>query len=350
LDPQSFKACLLSTFESILEALRRAAAVHAVLEATLGEAKVYGETQLKLKEKAREAKQMKEEKGGRGEEGGEIAGKATSAGEGGGEGATAAVAAEEEGAVTENGGGGVGDGGRELGLGLGLIGGRGALRLLAGDHLEGNGDGEGGGGVVAFDGPLRPWDFPQVAGSGAGGGGGNGSNGSNNNGHHHHQSMGPSAEDLVGESLRGLREACELAQKTVSALLMNRKEVHTKLKVGELKELQSCSFEFLTSVEKVSGRSCYGLRSTLLAQAKAFLEQRQEQNLTNLAAALDSEKWTQAEVSFERQKGVDRLASGQAFLVTNENGGSSSSSSSSGGAGGAVTASSSSPPPAPLLR
>ena len=61
--------------------------------------------------------------------------------------------------------------------------------------------------------------------------------------------------------------------------------------------MHSASLDFAQSLEELAGRggglSCYGLRSLLLAQAKHLLEVKQEQNLTNLAAALDSEKWTQ---------------------------------------------------------
>lgn len=127
-------------------------------------------------------------------------------------------------------------------------------------------------------------------------------------------SGGGSPEELISQSQRSLRDACDLAQKTIGNLLVMRREVHITLSIDELKGLWTATFEFLQSVEKISGRSCYGLRSTLLAQAKAFLEHKQEAQMASLVATLDSEKWNQADVSAERQRELSRLASGQAFI------------------------------------
>lgn len=47
------------------------------------------------------------------------------------------------------------------------------------------------------------------------------------------------------------------------------------------------------SVERLSGSNGYKLRSTLLSQAKAFVEARHEANKQTLIKRLDAEKWTQ---------------------------------------------------------
>lgn len=49
----------------------------------------------------------------------------------------------------------------------------------------------------------------------------------------------------------------------------------------------------LQSVERMSGCTGYRLRSTLLSQAKAFVEAKHEANKTALVKRLDSEKWVQ---------------------------------------------------------
>ena len=54
--------------------------------------------------------------------------------------------------------------------------------------------------------------------------------------------------------------------------------------------------KFVEEVEKLSGHKCVALRSMLLTQAKAFVERKHDSNMTALAAALDSERWTQCEV------------------------------------------------------
>ena len=52
--------------------------------------------------------------------------------------------------------------------------------------------------------------------------------------------------------------------------------------------------------EKLKFNSSY-LRQTLLTQAQFFLRESQESNQLSLVTTLDSEKWTQADVSMERQ-------------------------------------------------
>jgi vacuolar protein sorting-associated protein 54 len=122
-----------------------------------------------------------------------------------------------------------------------------------------------------------------------------------------------------------------------------------KLELHELLSVTSLAFEFVTSLEKLSGRSCFALRSTLLSQQKAFLEHLQEKNLNNLAAALDCEKWTQSDITPERQAAIDRLAAGQGAIlnpaiVSSSNGQISSSSSSASSSGGVSATSGSSAP------
>lgn len=46
------------------------------------------------------------------------------------------------------------------------------------------------------------------------------------------------------------------------------------------------------------------------------MEHLHERNLTNLLAALDAERWTQADVAPERQADIERLQSGKALLVS----------------------------------
>ena len=114
-------------------------------------------------------------------------------------------------------------------------------------------------------------------------------------------------------SQKSVRDACELAQKTINKLLNFRKEVHTTMSIDELRALWTTSFEFINTVEKLSGTQ-YVLRQTLFAQVKAFHERKFDQHMTELTTTLDSEKWVQADVSPERQMGIDNLATGQAFI------------------------------------
>jgi hypothetical protein len=61
-----------------------------------------------------------------------------------------------------------------------------------------------------------------------------------------------------------------------------------------------CGIQFTVELEKLSDYKATALRSTLLAQAKAFVERQHESNMSSLVAALDSERWTQCDVSLVR--------------------------------------------------
>jgi vacuolar protein sorting-associated protein 54 len=91
--------------------------------------------------------------------------------------------------------------------------------------------------------------------------------------------------------------AADLALKSIAELLRLRKEAHSLLKLDEMKELWDTCLNFTLKIEEVSDSRATGLRSTLVGQAKAFLDRTHESNMSALMAALDLERWTQCEVS-----------------------------------------------------
>lgn len=108
----------------------------------------------------------------------------------------------------------------------------------------------------------------------------------------------------------------ELMSKSISELLRIRKDAHALILLDEMKALWDVCTGFANDLENLSGSSgnTSALRSTLLAQAKAFVERKHESNMSALAAALDSERWVQCEVSVERQDALNRLCSGRSLL------------------------------------
>jgi len=111
-----------------------------------------------------------------------------------------------------------------------------------------------------------------------------------------------------------LFSASDLSQKSITELLRLRKEAHSLVTFEEMKRLWDSCLTFTLQIEKFSGQKAYALRSTLLAQAKAFVERRHEGNMSSLVAALDGERWTQCDVSSERQATLTRLCSGRAVF------------------------------------
>jgi len=133
-----------------------------------------------------------------------------------------------------------------------------------------------------------------------------------------------------GVHLDSVQPAAELSSKSISELMRLRKEAHSLVTLEEMKKLWDVCLGFTTELERLSDYKATGLRSTLLAQAKAFVERQHESSMSSLVAALDSERWTQCDVSAERQAALTRLCSGRA--VTSRVGSTSSSAASSSSA------------------
>jgi vacuolar protein sorting-associated protein 54 len=93
-----------------------------------------------------------------------------------------------------------------------------------------------------------------------------------------------------------LAAAADLCEKSVSELLRLRREAHSLVSFDGMRQLWDTSLTFTHQLEKCSGKKAYGLRSTLLAQAKSFVERKHEANMSALVAALDSERWVQCNV------------------------------------------------------
>jgi hypothetical protein len=93
-------------------------------------------------------------------------------------------------------------------------------------------------------------------------------------------------------------QGSELATKSIAELLRLRKEAHSMLSLMEMKQLWDTCISFTIRMEGYSNQTrAVSIRSTLVGQAKAFLDRTHESNMSALVAALDSERWSQCEVS-----------------------------------------------------
>jgi len=108
--------------------------------------------------------------------------------------------------------------------------------------------------------------------------------------------------------------SAELAAKSVSELLRLRKEAHSLVSLDEMKMIWDKCSSFSEQLEELTGAKATAMRSALLSQTKAFAERQHEKHMSSLAAALDSERWTQCQVSAERQEKISRLCTGRAIL------------------------------------
>ncbi|KAG7353112.1 Vps54 vacuolar sorting complex protein [Nitzschia inconspicua] len=106
-------------------------------------------------------------------------------------------------------------------------------------------------------------------------------------------------------------QGADLAAKSIAELLRLRKESHALISQSEMKQLWDACLAFTVTMEGYGNDTrAVGLRSTLAGQAKAWLDRTHESNMSLLVAALDSERWSQCEVSAERQTSLTRLCTG----------------------------------------
>ncbi|XP_047133571.1 vacuolar protein sorting-associated protein 54 isoform X1 [Hydra vulgaris] len=118
---------------------------------------------------------------------------------------------------------------------------------------------------------------------------------------------------LTKESKDILWSACELAQTRCSKVIMMR------AKEGALDQLSSKDFvvlarmveNFSAECESISGRQSQNFRSTLLTQAKMFVDKFHEQRKHNLSNILDIERWRQVDVPGEIQNLVNFFPEGK---------------------------------------
>jgi vacuolar protein sorting-associated protein 54 len=139
-----------------------------------------------------------------------------------------------------------------------------------------------------------------------------------------------SKEKLTSFSKAVLQNACDVVQKNVAQLINYRRDINAKFEPYRMKFLWEISLTFVLCLENCAASTATVIRQCLQTQTKAFLEYLHESYKNRMVSTLDSERWVQCDVTAERQREIDRLSSGKAFLVANNN---SSSSTPSGGLG-----------------
>jgi vacuolar protein sorting-associated protein 54 len=139
-----------------------------------------------------------------------------------------------------------------------------------------------------------------------------------------------SKEKLISFSKAVLQNACDVVQKNVAQLINYRRDINAKFDPYQMKFLWEISLTFVLCLENCATSTATGFRHCLQTQTKAFLQYLHESYKNRMVATLDSERWVHCDVTPDRQREIDRLSSGKAFLATNNT----SSYTSSGGLGG----------------
>ncbi|KAI0780435.1 Vps54-domain-containing protein [Trametes elegans] len=102
-----------------------------------------------------------------------------------------------------------------------------------------------------------------------------------------------------------LSSAAELANARASKVISIRAEQHTALDLPRFCALFNESWDFVVKSEVICRRMIVGLRGTIVSQAKSFLQNFHQTQLSASAKLVEDEQWNAAEVAPSVQRVVD---------------------------------------------
>ncbi|KAJ3164013.1 hypothetical protein HDU88_005666 [Geranomyces variabilis] len=106
---------------------------------------------------------------------------------------------------------------------------------------------------------------------------------------------------MISESSDVLFSASDLAHVRCAKLIGVRSDQNAQLVPADFFRLFGATWEFITGGETLCGRMCFGLKGTLLSQAKAFITRFHEEKAKQIAHIVENEQWAQAEVPHDFQ-------------------------------------------------
>ncbi|KAF9139392.1 hypothetical protein BGX30_008028 [Mortierella sp. GBA39] len=112
---------------------------------------------------------------------------------------------------------------------------------------------------------------------------------------------------LETESEEILFAVADLAHSRCAKLMGMRSEQSAKLLPAEVYKLLKLTWSFVLQSELLSGYMCYGLRTAILSQSKAFLLQFHMEKTSQLALAVGEDQWAQVEVPWSSQSTANEI-------------------------------------------
>ncbi|OWZ27431.1 hypothetical protein C343_05816 [Cryptococcus neoformans C23] len=104
-----------------------------------------------------------------------------------------------------------------------------------------------------------------------------------------------------------LFSSVSLAHTRLSKILSVRTSPHSFLSLKSFLTIYRLTFQFITSSEKISGRTIVPLRSVLASQAKSWVQEWHQEHLTKSARLVEEEIWTQVDVKAKIQDSVNLI-------------------------------------------
>ncbi|KAF9211043.1 hypothetical protein BGZ59_008583 [Podila verticillata] len=112
---------------------------------------------------------------------------------------------------------------------------------------------------------------------------------------------------LETESEEILFAVADLAHSRCAKLIGMRSEQTAKLLPAEVYKLLKLTWSFVLQSELLSGYMCYGLRTAILSQSKAFLLQFHMEKTSQLALSVGEDQWVQVEVPWSSQSTANEI-------------------------------------------
>ncbi|RIB02898.1 Vps54-like protein [Gigaspora rosea] len=111
----------------------------------------------------------------------------------------------------------------------------------------------------------------------------------------------------VSDSSQIVFAAADLAHVRCAKLIAVRADQNAQLNQKDFYRLFNVTWAFVLECESLCGRMCYGLRGTIISQAKAFLTHFHMEKTKQEATLVENEQWIQAGVPIDFQRIVDRI-------------------------------------------
>ncbi|RUS32349.1 hypothetical protein BC938DRAFT_475645 [Jimgerdemannia flammicorona] len=112
---------------------------------------------------------------------------------------------------------------------------------------------------------------------------------------------------LVTESAEIVFAVADLAHVRCAKLVGVRADQNAQLNPTDFYRLFGVTWKFVVEGEGLCGRTCYGLRGTIMSQAKSFLNHFHMEKMKQQTLLIENEQWIQAGVPIDFQRIVDRI-------------------------------------------
>ena len=117
--------------------------------------------------------------------------------------------------------------------------------------------------------------------------------------------------ELTKESADIVFSAADLAHVRCGKLMSFRSDQNALLNPTDFYRLSSVIRTFILQCEVFCGRTCFGLRGTVVSQQKAFVDHFHMERVKQEAQLIENEQWAASEVPSDFQLIVDRICEGR---------------------------------------